>query len=135
MVIASVLPAAAAEYAGPVVAIEDGDTFTIYVNAERVKVRLCGVDSPERGAAGYGPAKDALTGLLAGKTVRCVQVGAGTPCDGRSRPGNRDRIVAQCFVGGADIAVEMVRSGHACDWPKFSGGRYRLSPSTCLNPR
>ncbi len=37
--------------------------------------------------------------MVEGKEVRCIQVGGGTPCDGRSRPTNRDRIVAQCFVG------------------------------------
>ena len=35
------------------------------------------------------------------------------------------RIVAQCFVDGIDISKEMVCSGHAVDWPKFSGGYYR----------
>ena len=94
-----------------------------------------GVDSPERGDKGYRPAKLALTSLLAGKTVRCVKVGSRTPCDGRSRPRSRDRIVAQCFIGEQDIAAEMARSGHACDWPKFSGGHYHLSSSTCVNPR
>ena len=43
---------------------------------------------------------------------------------------NRGRIVAQCFVGDLDIAAEMVRSGHACAWPKHSGDYYRLNPST-----
>jgi micrococcal nuclease len=38
-----------------------------------------------------------------------------------------DRIVAQCFVGDLDIAMEMVSAGQAKDWPKFSGGYY----STC----
>jgi hypothetical protein len=37
-------------------------------------------------------AKAALTSLIGGKDVRCVQVGSGTPCDGRSRPTNRNRI-------------------------------------------
>src|SRR5207244_1059642 len=94
-----------------------------------IPVRLCGVDSPERGHPGYQRATVALTQLLHGKTVRCLQVGAraGTPCDRRSRPRSRDRIVAQCFVGNLDVAAEMVRGGDACDWPKFSGGHYRLN--------
>jgi hypothetical protein len=59
-----------------------------------------------------------------GKAVRCVQVGDGTPCDGRSKATNRDRIVAQCFVDGADVAASLVGQGVACDWVKFSGGAY-----------
>ena len=62
--------------------------------------------------------------LVEGEVVRCLQVGNGTPCDGRSKPTNYDRIVAQCFVDGADIAVPMVEQGFACDWVKFSGGAY-----------
>lgn len=65
--------------------------------------------------------------LTQGKNVRCIQVGGGTPCDGKSHAMSCDRIVAQCFVGDLDIAMEMVSAGQAKDWPKFSGGYY----STC----
>jgi endonuclease YncB( thermonuclease family) len=125
----------AAEYTGRVVNIVDGDTFDIEASPENVRVRLCGVDSPERGEPDFHAAKEVLRKLIAGKTVRCLQVGDGTPCDGRSCPKNRDRIVAQCFLGNLDIAAEMVRADMACDWPWFSGGHYRLSPSTCIDHR
>jgi len=95
-------------------------------------VRLCGVDSPERRQKGAREATAALTALIDGKTVRCVQVGSGTPCDGCSRKTSHDRIVAQCFIGDLDIATEMVWSGNACDWPKFSRGYYRVDPATCI---
>jgi endonuclease YncB( thermonuclease family) len=65
--------------------------------------------------------------LIAGKNARCVQVGAGTPCDGRSKPTSYDRVVAQCFVGGIDVAAPMVQQDHACDWVGFSGGYYSRS--------
>jgi endonuclease YncB( thermonuclease family) len=59
------------------ISIEDGDTFTIRDEATgRKRIRLCGVDSPEHGHAGYQEAKDALTALIGGKTLRCVQVGS-----------------------------------------------------------
>ena len=38
---------------------------------------------------------------------------------------------AQCFLDKVDIAEQMTRSGTACDWPKFSGGRYKISDTTC----
>jgi hypothetical protein len=56
--------------------------------------------------------------------LRCVQVGAGTPCDGRSKPTNHDRVVAQCFTDQGDISALLAAKGLACDWVKFSGGRY-----------
>lgn len=97
----------------------------------KVRVRICGIDAPERGQPGYGQAAGVLASLIEGKTIHCLQVGEGTPCDGRSKAMNRDRIVAQCFIGGLDLAEEMTRSGTACDWPKFSGGHYKVSEKTC----
>src|SRR6266540_441287 len=94
-------PAIAADYLGKVLAVSDGDTFTMEADGAKVRVRICGIDAPERG-----------------------QAGEGTVCDGRSRPTSRDRIVAQCFLDKVDIAEQMTRSGTACDWPKFSGGGY-----------
>jgi endonuclease YncB( thermonuclease family) len=51
-------------------------------------------------------------------------------CDGKSKPKSRDRIVAQCFLDRLDLAEEMAKSGTACDWPKFSGGHYKISDAT-----
>ena len=111
-------------FSGPVLKVTDGDTLTISSEAQKVRVRFYGVDSPERRQPGYSEASKELGRLTEGKEVRCVQVGGGTPCDGRSPPISRDRIVAQCFVGDRDIAMEMICSGNAIDWPKFSGGYY-----------
>lgn len=128
------LPAAASGLVGKVVHVQDGDTFTISTAPEGrlVKVRFCGIDTPERGHQGYGEAKSALSRLSYRQQVRCVQVGQGTPCDGRSKPFSRDRTVAQCFLGDKDIAAEQVRAGHACDWSKFSSGHYRVNAQTCV---
>ena len=111
--------------------MSDGDTFTMETDGAKVRVRICGIDAPERGQAGYGQAAGVLSSMIEGKTVHCLQVGEGTVCDGRSRPTSRDRIVAQCFLDKVDIAEQMTRSGTACDWPKFSGGRYKISDTTC----
>src|SRR6266852_6712455 len=67
----------AAEYIGSVVHIADGDTFDMDVGSARMRVRFCGMDSPERGHEGYREAKTALTTLISEKTVRCVQVASG----------------------------------------------------------
>jgi endonuclease YncB( thermonuclease family) len=127
----SVPTGASADYLGNVTAVVDGDTFTMEVESRRIRVRICGIDAPERGQPGYGQAAGVLSNMVEGKLVHCLQVGEGTPCDGRSKPNSRDRIVAQCFIDKLDIAEEMTRSGTACDWPKFSGGRYKISDKTC----
>ena len=117
-------PARAAEYEGTAVVV-DGDTIELHVGNKSISVRLCGIDSPEARHAGGPEASAKMAELIAGKEVQCVQVGCGTPCDGRSKPTGHKRIVAQCFVDGVDISKEMVCSGHAVDWPKFSAGYYR----------
>jgi endonuclease YncB( thermonuclease family) len=123
---------ARADYPGKVTAVVDGDTFTMEAESGKVRVRICGIDAPERGQPGYGQAAGVLSNMIEGKTVHCLQVGESTLCDGRSKPKNRDRVVAQCFFDKLDIAEEMAKSGTACGWPKFSGGHYRISDKTCV---
>jgi endonuclease YncB( thermonuclease family) len=103
----------------------DGDTIDICIGASCVRVRLCGIDAPEQGERGYSEATDALRTLVSRETIRCVPVGQGTVCDGRSRSTNRGRLVAQCFLTEADIGGALVEQGLACDWERFSGGHYR----------
>jgi len=105
--------------------VVDGDTMDICIGASCIRVRLCGIDAPERDEPGGAEATEALRVLASRETVRCVPVGQGTVCDGRSRATNRGRLVAQCFLGDADIGGVMVGKGSACDWEKFSAGHYR----------
>ena len=115
------------EYNGWVARVVDGDTFDVAGPDGNVRVRLCGIDAPERGQFGALISTQHLRDLIEDKLVRCIQVGQGTPCDRRSRATNRNRIVAQCFYGALlsqDVAREMVCSGHAVDWPRFSNGYY-----------
>jgi len=100
--------------------VVDGDTLWV----GRTKIRLCGIDAPERNNPGGSEATRYLNTITRGRNIRCVIVGSGTPCDGRSRRTSYDRVVAQCFVGDADLAASLVRSGNAKDWKRFSGGYY-----------
>lgn len=132
ILLASPSAQAAEDYLGRVTGVDDGDSFWMHVEHRKVHIRLCGVDSPERGQPGYGAAAGALAAMIEGKQVHCLQVGLETPCDGRSRPTNRDRVVAQCFIGDKDVAAEMVRLRQACDYPRYSAGYYRLDNATCV---
>jgi endonuclease YncB( thermonuclease family) len=48
--------ATAADYLGKVTSVADGDTFTMESETGKVRVRICGIDAPERGQPGYGQA-------------------------------------------------------------------------------
>ena len=113
-----------AEIVGQAGRVVDGDTLYVCPSSGCVKIRLCGIEAPDWPSTGYATSKEALTTLVQGKSVRCAEVGEGTPCDGRSKPTNLLRVVAQCFVGPMDVSEAMVAGGNACDWRKFSGGHY-----------
>jgi micrococcal nuclease len=90
----------------------DGDTIVI----DRIHIRLAGIDAPELDHPWGQRSKWALVQLCKGQKVTA-----------RIRPElSYDRVVAECFLpDGRDLAAELVRSGLALDWPKFSGGKYR----------
>lgn len=113
-------PLTAQTVEGLVSRIVDGDTF----HFRAVRIRICGIEAPDRGAPGFRKATEALATLTRGRKVTCTPVGAGTVCDNRSKLFSHGRMVAQCFVGRTDIAAHMVKTGNACDWVKFSGGAY-----------
>ena len=55
---------------GRVVKIADGDTFTLLVNEqEQIKIRLDGIDAPEKGQAYGNRAKEYLSSMISGVLV------------------------------------------------------------------
>ena len=88
----------------------DGDTLRGEPN-----IRIWGIDAPEKGEPGGTEATAYLSKLLTDESLTCEEKGT-------DRFG---RIVAQCFLDdGRDIACELVKAGHARDWPKYSKGHY-----------
>jgi hypothetical protein len=53
--------------------VVDGDTLDICIGASCIRVRLCGIDAPERGERGYSEATDALRSLVSRETVSWVR--------------------------------------------------------------
>lgn len=90
--------------------ITDGDTVRC---GSGVRIRLWGIQAPERDQPGGPAATRALAQIIDGRDLIC---------DLRGKSYNR--VVARCWAGGEDIAEAMVTRGHAADWPKHSGGFY-----------
>lgn len=91
----------------------DGDTFTLKGQSRRI--RVWGLDAPEWDHAGGSAATTKMSGLFAGQALRCQVLDM-------DRYG---RFVAQCFLpDGRDIAAEMIRSGTATEYCRYSRGYY-----------
>jgi endonuclease YncB( thermonuclease family) len=93
--------------------ILDGDTFTL--RGESRRIRVWGLDAPEWDDRGGPAATTTLRSLISGKRLRCAVLDV-------DRYG---RLVAQCMLpDGSDIAAEMIRSGTATEYCRYSRGYY-----------
>jgi micrococcal nuclease len=91
----------------------DGDSFTLSGASRRI--RVWGLDAPEWNHQGGSTATSTLRRLISGKHLRCAVLDV-------DRYG---RLVAQCILpNGRDIAAEMIRSGAATEYCRYSGGYY-----------
>ena len=98
------------EITGKVVSVADGDTLTVLVGEQPVRVRLAQIDAPEKGQPWGRRAKRALSELAFGKTARVVVVA-------EDRYG---RSVGEVFVGDVHVNEAMVREGHAWAYTEYS---------------
>jgi endonuclease YncB( thermonuclease family) len=97
-------PAPAPDLTGRVVRVADGDTISVLDrNNTQYKIRLHGIDTPEREQAHGRAAWDALSDLVAGRNVGVVVLG-------RDSYGRLDGIV---FLDQTNINLAMVAAGHA----------------------
>lgn len=92
----------------------DGDTLRLDGPGKDLRLRLWGINAPEAGTPGGPEATDALARLVAGRVLACDL----KDVDRYGRP------VVRCEAEGRDIACDLVRTGHATDWPRYSKGAY-----------
>lgn len=84
--------------------VSDGDTITVLDQAKQQhRVRLAGIDAPEKGQPFGQRSKDNLSALVYGKEVEAR-------CHKRDRYG---RKVCAVFVGSRDVGLDQVRAGMA----------------------
>ena len=65
----------AAEFTGKVVGVTDGDTIEVLHNGRAERIRLNGIDCPEKGQAYGKRAKQATSELVFGKEVKLQTYG------------------------------------------------------------
>jgi endonuclease YncB( thermonuclease family) len=105
------LPAWAETLTGRVVAIADGDTLTLLTPERRqVKIRLHGIDTPERRQPWGNRARQALSELAFQRSVR-VEV------QDTDRYG---RKVGRVYAGRVDVNAELVRQGWAWVYARYN---------------
>ena len=110
MALASPL-ALSAERHGTVVSISDGDTLTLLdANKTQYRIRLDGIDAPER-TQPYGQrARQSLAALAHGRA-------ASADCPKVDRYG---RAVCRVIVDGVDLGLEQIRRGYAWHYVKYA---------------
>ena len=95
---------------GRVVGVRDGDSLTL-LDAGNVqhKIRLDGIDAPERGQPFGSRAKQSLSDLAFGRDAQahCPKVD------------RYDRRVCKVLVGGVDVGLEQIKRGMAWHFKRY----------------
>ena len=97
------LPVSAFAWSGKVVGVADDDTITVLRDKEQVRIRLYGIDCPEKGQAFSKKAKQFTSEMVFGKVV---EVGAITI-------DHYGRTVSLVYVEGKGVCDELIRAGLA----------------------
>ncbi len=97
---------------GRVVRVTDGDTIVVLdASKTQHKIRLQGIDAPERHQAYGTKSKEHLSDLVAGKTVVVDY----------SKLDRYQRILGKVLLGGEDVNLEQVEAGLAWHYKKYQG--------------
>lgn len=103
-------PALTQDLSGRVVAIADGDTLTILTESkEQIKIRLAGIDAPEKAQPFSQKAKENLSRLVFGQSVTI---------EGHKKD-RYGRTVATVLIGGTDAGLEQVKAGLAWHFKQY----------------
>lgn len=96
--------------------VTDGDTLRL----NDVAIRLFGIDAPEiKQTCEQHDGSEWACGVWAAKQLQAFLDRRIVNCDGQTKD-RYGRLVATCFVDGADIGAEMVRAGAAEAYRKYA---------------
>jgi endonuclease YncB( thermonuclease family) len=101
---------------GEVVSIADGDTLTVLDRDRRQhRVRLLGIDAPERGQDFGERARQSLADLVFHKQVHVIV----------PKPDRYGRLLGKVTLGGKDINLEQLRAGMAWFYRQYESDVFR----------
>ena len=96
---------------GKVIKIVDGDTFDILTdNNITIRIRMNGIDCPERKQDYYQVCKDALAEYIFKKNVNLITYGKD----------RYNRTIADVFYNKQNINLAMIKNGFAWHYKKYS---------------
>lgn len=100
------------KYSGKVISIIDGDTYDILLQGNRtIRVRMEGIDAPEKGMPFYRVSKNHLSELCFNEKVKIIVTGID----------DNNRILAYSYIAdGKELGQEMVKEGMAWHFKKYN---------------
>jgi endonuclease YncB( thermonuclease family) len=101
----------AATLQGKVVSVADGDTVTV-LDAQKTqhKIRLQGIDAPERGQAYGNKSKQSLNEMVQGKEVTVEY----------QKKDKYGRVVGKVLLNKIDVCLEQVKRGMAWHYKQYA---------------
>ena len=110
LVVFALAPCAAlADFTGRVVKVSDGESLTVLVKKRQVRVRLEGIDAPERGQAFSKRSRQSLAAICAAKDAVVAD-------RGKDRHG---RTIGAVTCAGVEASAEQVRRGMAWVFARY----------------
>lgn len=110
VLLAASINSVAHELKGRVVGVTDGDTLTLLVNGhEQYKIRLMGIDAPEKRQAYGQRSKEQLAALAFDRSVT-------VEFDKKDRYG---RLIGKVRVAGRDANLDMIEAGLAWHYKQY----------------
>ena len=102
-------PCLSSAFSGKVIRVADGDTITVLRDKEQVRIRLYGIDCPEKGQPYSKRAKNFTSKIVFGENVRVERI-------------TEDRYgltVGMVFLGGLHLNEELIAVGLAWVYTRY----------------
>ena len=105
--------------------VYDGDTYQIWINGKKEKIRVLGIDTPEK-TGGFRPegcfGNDASA--YAKKQLRNKKVGLLQPKNHESTD-KYGRLLRYVFLNGEDFGAHLIKEGYAFSYKRFPHPRLK----------
>lgn len=106
-----------AEFIAKVIAVLDGDTVLIRRNNALVKIRLAGIDAPEKSQLFGETSRRSLSGMVLGKQAKINS----------QATDQYGRLIAHLSVADLDVNAEQIRRGLAWEYSRYHADKALLA--------